>query len=234
MIKLENVTKTYECGKESVNAINNVSLQINDGDFVAITGPSGSGKTTLLNIIGMMDCVSSGNLIIDGKDFSNCKENERCLFRKEKLGFVFQNFALVSVFNVYENVESSLLISEEKITKKEKKEKVMKFLKLMGLEKYKNHLPSELSGGQKQRVAIARALIKSPAYIIADEPTANLDTKNAFGILKLMKKINEVFGTTFIISTHDDRLIKNIQKRIHLVDGAVAESGIGAGIGAGV
>lgn len=222
MIRLENVTKTYNCGKESVNAINNVSLQINDGDFVAVTGPSGSGKTTLLNILGMMDSVTSGKIIIDGKDYSKCKESERCLFRKQKLGFVFQNFALVSVFNVYENVESSLLIAEKKMSKKDKKIKVMKFLKAMGLEKLQKHLPSELSGGQKQRVAIARALIKSPAYIIADEPTANLDTRNAFGILNIMKKINKAFGTTFIISTHDDRLIKNIEKRIHLVDGVIS------------
>lgn len=222
MIKLENVTKTYECGKESVTAINNISLQINDGDFIAITGPSGSGKTTLLNILGMMDSVTSGKLLIDGKDYSSCRESERCLFRKQKLGFVFQNFALVSVFNVYENVESSLLISEKKMTKKDKKAKVMKFLKAMGLDTLVNHLPSELSGGQKQRVAIARALIKNPAYIIADEPTANLDTKNAFGILNLMKKINKSFGTTFIISTHDDRLIQNIENRIHLVDGAIS------------
>ena len=221
MIKLENITKTYECGGETINAVNNVSLEINNGDFVAITGPSGSGKTTLLNIIGMMDSVTSGHIIIDGKDYSCCKEKERCLFRKKKLGFVFQNFALVSVFNVYENVESSLLISEKKLSGKQKKERVLKFLKLMSLDNLKDHLPSELSGGQKQRVAIARALIKSPAYIIADEPTANLDTQNAFAILSLMKKINQSFGTTFIISTHDDRLIRNIDKKIHLVDGVI-------------
>lgn len=221
MIRLENVTKTYNSGNEEVKALNNVTVDINNGDFVAITGPSGSGKTTLLNIIGMMDSVTSGNLLIDGKNYNNCKEEERVLFRKEKLGFVFQNFALVSVFNVYENIESALLISEKKMSKEHKKNLIMKLIKAMGLEKVMNHLPSELSGGQKQRVAIARALVKSPSYIIADEPTANLDTKNAYSILKLMMNINKSFGTTFIISTHDDRLIKYIQKRIHLVDGVV-------------
>lgn len=221
MIRLENVTKTYKCGNEEVKAINNVTLDINDGDFVAITGPSGSGKTTLLNIIGMMDSVTSGNLLIDGKNYNKSKEEERVLFRKEKLGFVFQNFALVSVFNVYENIESSLLISEKRMSKEHKKEIIMKLIKAMGLENVINHLPAELSGGQKQRVAIARALVKSPSYIIADEPTANLDTKNALSILKLMMNINKSFGTTFIISTHDDRLIKHIEKKIHLVDGVV-------------
>ncbi|MCR4715152.1 MAG: ABC transporter ATP-binding protein [Treponemataceae bacterium] len=222
MIILENVSKVYKSGEEQIHALRNVSLSIADKDFIAVTGPSGSGKTTLLNIIGMMDIITSGKVMVDGTDYTSASEKELCIFRKKELGFIFQNYNLVSVFNVYENIESALLISDDNIKAAEKKIRINKMIKNVGLTEFKSHLPSELSGGQKQRVAIARALIKHPHYIIADEPTANLDTKNAFEILNIMMQINKQIGTTFIISTHDERLLKNISKKITLVDGALA------------
>ena len=221
MIKLENINKTYYLGKNEVKALKNISLEVEDSAYISIVGPSGSGKSTLLNIIGLLDKPTSGKIFIDDIDCSSFKEKQLCEYRKTKLGFIFQSFNLIPVFNVYENIETSFLISGSKINAALRKEEILKIIELVGLSDCIKHLPSELSGGQQQRVAIARALIKHPRYIIADEPTANLDTKTAFSIIELMQKMNSIENITFIFTTHDGRLLSSVNKKIYLIDGEI-------------
>lgn len=222
MIEVRNVRKNYQLGKVEVQALRGVSLKIERGDFVSVIGPSGSGKSTLLNIMGMLDRASSGELLVDGINVETLSQTSLANFRGRKIGFIFQSFNLVPVFNVYENIELALTLSGERPSR-EWKDRVMKSIREVGLEGHIKHKPSELSGGQRQRVAIARALVKEPEIVIADEPTASLDSTNAFAIVELMKKLNEAEKSTFIFSTHDNRVLKYLHRVITIEDGLLKE-----------
>lgn len=219
MIKLENISKNYFLGKNIIHALKNITFEIKEGDFISIIGPSGSGKTTLLNIIGLLDRQTDGRLFIDNNDISNFSINKLADIRADKIGFIFQNFNLIPVLNVYENIETAIILSNKKELIKNRKKIIEKVIQEVGLSDYIKHKPFELSGGQRQRVAIARALAKKPKIILADEPTANLDSDTAFTIIKLMKKLNEEEKTAFIFSTHDERLIKFTNSILRLEDG---------------
>lgn len=221
IITLNNISKTYPMGKVSVDALKEISLEISRGDFVAIAGPSGSGKTTIMNLIGLIDKPTKGKVLIGEEDISLLSRNKLTKLRHEKLGIIFQSFNLLPVLNVFENVEFPLLIGIKKIRKKERQEWVHHLLEEVGLSDRKFHKPSELSGGQQQRVAIARALAVKPEVIIADEPTANLDSETGEQILELMKTINREQQTTFVFSTHDERIRKMADHIIFLKDGSI-------------
>ncbi|MBN1469055.1 MAG: ABC transporter ATP-binding protein [Fusobacteriaceae bacterium] len=220
LVELKNLNKNYHNGILDVPALKNINLKIEKGEFTVLAGPSGSGKTTLLNIIGTMDKISSGLAIVDGIELSNLTKNEASDFRRDKIGFIFQSYNLIPVLTVYENVEFILDLFE-KISDKEKKIKINSLLEELGLLEYKNRTPKELSGGQQQRVAIARALIKEPLIVLADEPTANLDSKTGESILDLMKELNEKKGVTFIFSSHDNKIIERGKRVVYLRDGEI-------------
>lgn len=220
LIKLKNISKTYKMGKVSVQALSEISLNIEKNNFTGIVGPSGSGKTTLLNILGCLDKQDNGSYFFEGKDISTLSKLETTYFRREKFGFIFQTFNLIPVLTVYENVEIPLALLN--IDPKERREKIMNILKETGIEQTSKRLPSELSGGQQQRVAIARALVKNPSVIFADEPTANLDHANGTKIIELMKNLNEKLGITFVFSTHDSKIMNLANQLIVLEDGKVA------------
>ncbi len=219
-VELNNVVKDYRLGKVTIPALRGISLQVAMGEFITVAGPSGSGKTTLFNLIGCVDIPTRGAVIVSGEDTSELNERRLTHLRLHKLGFIFQSFNLISVLNVYDNVEFPLLLKNG-MTKSERKEKVTYFVKVVGLEDYTKHRPNELSGGQRQRVAIARALVTKPEIILADEPTANLDSETGRSIINLMKKINELEKTTFIFSTHDPDIMKRANRIIKLHDGEV-------------
>jgi putative ABC transport system ATP-binding protein len=221
MISITNLWKTYPMGQLTVDALKGINLELNRGDFVAVAGPSGSGKTTLMNIIGLIDRPSRGRISIGGREPESLDRRELTRMRRELVGFVFQSFNLLPVLNVLENVELPLVIAKQGGTKKERRERVEYLLEEVGLADRKKHIPSELSGGQQQRVAIARALVTRPEIVIADEPTANLDSANGERILDLMKKINAEDGTTFIFSTHDPDIWEMANHIIFLRDGMV-------------
>jgi len=211
-------------GELSVQALKEVSIDFSEGDFIAVAGPSGSGKTTMMNIIGLIDQPSSGRLIIGGQSTENVSRRELTRLRREFVGFVFQSFNLLPVLTVFENVELPLLIGSgggKDLPKKERKERVEYFLEGVGLADRRKHKPTELSGGQQQRAAIARAMVTKPKLIIADEPTANLDSANGERILELMKKVNQEEGTTFLFSTHDPDIWKMAGHILFLRDGEV-------------
>lgn len=220
LVELKKLNKNYHNGILDVPALKNINLKIEKGEFTVLAGPSGSGKTTLLNIIGTMDKISSGLAIVDGIELSNLTKNEASDFRRDKIGFIFQSYNLILVLTVYENVEFILDLFE-KISDKEKKIKINSLLEELGLLEYKNRTPKELSGGQQQRVAIARALIKEPIIVLADEPTANLDSKTGESILNLMKELNEKKGVTFIFSSHDNKIIERGKRVVYLRDGEI-------------
>jgi putative ABC transport system ATP-binding protein len=219
MIELKGVVKNYELGKTKVEALRGVTLEIERGEFSVLVGPSGSGKTTLLNVAGLLDTPSSGEVLIDGAQAGSLSPDARAGLRGRKIGFIFQGFNLVPVFDVYENIEVSLLLAKAEGGRKEWKERITRSIAEVGLEGLARHKPSELSGGQRQRVAIARALVKRPEIILADEPTANLDSKTAFSIIELMARLNEEERTTFVFSTHDDRVLKYARRVIRIEDG---------------
>lgn len=225
LIRLENVSKEYLLGKEQVHALKHVSLSIDEGVFLAIAGPSGSGKTTLLNLIGCIDVPTTGSIFIDELDISGKTPDELADLRARSIGFVFQTFNLLPVLSAEENVEYPLLQIKE-LTKAERRERVEHYLNVVRLSKYAHHRPNQLSGGQRQRVAIARALAIKPRIVLADEPTANLDYKTGESILRLMKKINRNENTTFIFSTHDQRVIDMADRLIKIEDGEVTRLGI--------
>ncbi|MBN2439714.1 MAG: ABC transporter ATP-binding protein [Spirochaetales bacterium] len=219
MIKVDNVTKKYHVGTLDVNALRGVSLEIGEGEFLSIAGPSGSGKTTLLNLIGCLDVSTTGEIYINDVAVSKKNKDELALFRRENLGFVFQTFNLIPVLTAFENV--SFALSLLNVDGKELKERTMKLLAEVGLETMEHRFPRELSGGQQQRVAIARALIKEPQIVLADEPTANLDSTTGSEILKLMQELNRKHNTTFIFSTHD-KMVMDLAKRLVLLhDGEI-------------
>ncbi len=219
MITIKHVSKDYHAGDTVVHALRGVSLDIGRGEFFSIAGPSGSGKTTLLNLIGCIDDPDSGDIIIDGESVSGKTKKDLALFRREKLGFVFQSFNLIPVLTAYENVAFALSLLN--IDSRKIKERTSALLKEVGLEGMENRLPSKLSGGQQQRVAIARALIKKPSIVLADEPTANLDSKTGAEVLKLMEDMNKKHGTIFIFSTHDPMVMEFAYRLILLHDGEI-------------
>ena len=219
LIELNNVPKIYDGTAVPVKAVDEVNLKIEKGEFTAIVGPSGSGKTTLLNLIGGLDQPTAGKIFVDGTDISTFKPDELINFRLHHIGFVFQAYNLIPVFTAKENVEFIMLL--QKISKAEREKKAFEFLKAVGLEDRINSKPTELSGGQQQRVAVARALASQPSFVLADEPTANLDSVSADSLLDLMEELNRKNEMTFVFSTHDQRVIERAYRVITLRDGAV-------------
>lgn len=225
VVRVEHVTKHYRMGEQAVKALDDITLAFDEGVFLAIAGPSGSGKTTLLNIIGCIDQPTEGRVFIDGEEVTGRSPDELAPLRARKLGFIFQTFNLFPVLSAAENVELPLLQLPE-VSPAERRKRVRKYLHVVGLERYARHRPSQLSGGQRQRVAIARALVIHPRIVLADEPTANLDHKTGEGILKLMKQINQQYGTTFIFSTHDRRVMAMADRLVRIEDGRLAMLGV--------
>ncbi len=219
IITVENVSRLYLQGKVEVAALRSLSLQVSSGEFTAICGPSGSGKTTLLNLIGALDHPTSGRVIIEGQDLTSLNRQELSVLRRDRIGFVFQSYNLIPVLTAYENAE--LVLSVQGVSLSERKEKVMTLLKAVGLEGLEDRRPSELSGGQQQRVAIARALASDPAVILADEPTANVDSETAVLLLDLMQELNQSHQATFVFSTHDPRVMERARRLVHMVDGQI-------------
>jgi putative ABC transport system ATP-binding protein len=223
IIELENATKVYQLGEVKTHALSGVSLQIESGEFTALVGPSGSGKTTLLQLIGCLDRPDSGTVKINGQDVSRFNANQRADLRRKEIGFVFQFFALVPVLSAYENVELPLLLSNVKTA--ERKERVMELLNAVGLSDRAKHKPDQMSGGEQQRVAIARALAPRPVMVLADEPTANLDTENGKQAMDIMQQLNEQTGTAFIFATHDPRVVAYAKRVVQLRDGRIDSNG---------
>ena len=221
IVSVRNVSKDYMLGKTVVPALRDVSLDVEKGEFLSIAGPSGSGKTTLLNLIGCVDTPTSGTVVVNGNDTSRLSERALTDLRLRTLGFVFQSFNLVSVLSVFQNVEYPLLL-QGGTARRERQERVLALLASVGIDAYARHRPSELSGGQRQRVAIARALVTRPQIVLADEPTANLDSRTGETIIDVMKEMNAKDGTTFIFSTHDPRVIAHANAVVRIEDGRIA------------
>lgn len=221
VIEVKGVRKDYPLGNTTVRALRGVNLEVEKGAFLSIIGPSGSGKTTLLNIIGCIDTPSEGSVKIQGQEITELKDKEITDVRLHKIGFIFQTFNLIPVLNVRENVEFPLLLMKNH-DKAEIDRRVEKLIEEVGLMEYIEHKPAELSGGQRQRVAIARALVTNPDIVLADEPTANLDSATSESILELMRKLNQKEKTTFIFSTHDPDVLKYAEKIVKIKDGLIA------------
>ena len=219
VVKIENVTRIFKTGKIETQALRGVSLTIENGEFTALVGPSGSGKTTLLQMIGCLDQPTSGKVYINGKEVSRLNRNQRADMRRGTIGFIFQFFALIPTLSAYENVEMPLLLAGNHGT--ERRERVTQLLESVGLSDRAHHRPDQLSGGEQQRVAIARALATKPTLILADEPTANLDTTNGQQVMETMTRLNQETGVTFVFATHDPRVIKYARRVITLRDGLI-------------
>lgn len=219
IILLNNVTKRFKVGEGEFTALKNINLQIKRGEFSGLVGPSGSGKTTLLNIIGSLDSPSEGKAVVIDKNIAELSHKESALLRNKYIGFIFQVYNLLPVYTVFENVEFALLLQNH--TKEARKKAVMEALDWVGLASMASKKPDKLSGGEGQRVAIARAMVKKPEILLADEPTANLDAENAHIILKMMEQLNKELNTTFLFSTHDEKVMKYLNRLIHLRDGAI-------------
>lgn len=220
MIEMDNICKTYEVGGDIVRALDHASLQIAEGEFVSIIGPSGSGKSTLMNVIGCLDVADEGEYYLDGLSIKEYSEDDLALVRNEKIGFVFQNFNLLSKLSAKENVELPLIY--QRVSKKEREERVLEALEKVRLVERKEHKPMELSGGQQQRVAIARALVTKPSLILADEPTGNLDTKTGEEIMRLFHELHAQ-GNTIVLITHDESVADQAERKIRILDGRVTE-----------
>lgn len=220
IVELRSVIKTYPVGGQDFPALRGIDLRFEQGEFTGFVGPSGSGKTTLLNIIGTLDTPTNGTATVIGKDVSKLSASESAKLRSRHLGFIFQTYNLLPVYTVYENVEFPLILLN--MDDQSRHEKVMQALEWVGLADRAKSRPGQLSGGQGQRVAIARAIIKEPDLILADEPTANLDAENSHNVLKILKRLNRELKTTFIFSTHDEKVITYLERKINLVDGLVA------------
>ncbi len=225
LVRVEGVTKVYQLGEQKVVALDNITVSFDEGVFLAIAGPSGSGKTTLLNIIGCIDIPTQGKVFIDDQEVTGRSPDALADLRARTTGFIFQTFNLFPVLTAAENVEYPLLQLPE-LSHAERRKRVAHFLSVVGLERYADHQPNQLSGGQRQRVAIARALAINPRIVLADEPTANLDSNTGKSILALMKDINRNFGTTFIFSTHDRHVMAMADRLIRVEDGRVAMLGM--------
>jgi putative ABC transport system ATP-binding protein len=219
IVDVKNLTKNFPVGTGFFTALKDVSLQFAEGEFAGLVGPSGSGKTTLLNIIGSLDVPSDGEVVVLQRSVGKLTPKEAAKLRKEELGFIFQSYNLLPVYTVFENVEFPLLLLN--MTVEERKERVMETLKWVGLTDKVKSRPAQLSGGECQRVAIARAMVKRPSLVLADEPTANLDSKNSHNILQTMLKLNEELKTSFVFATHDEKVISYLKRIIRLEDGKV-------------
>ncbi|MGQ7885384.1 ABC transporter ATP-binding protein [Paenibacillus sp. WC2504] len=222
LIQIEHVSKSYVMGGETIRALDDVSLDIDHGEFVAIMGPSGSGKSTLMNILGCLDVADDGDYVLDGKAINRLKDAQLAEIRNRKIGFVFQNFNLLPRLNAYENVELPLIYRG--MSRKEREPLVMQALEAVDLVDRRKHLPSELSGGQQQRVAIARTLAGNPAIILADEPTGALDSKTGVDILEIFKRLNEQ-GRTIVLITHDLAIAQQAKRVVYFRDGRLSEIG---------
>jgi putative ABC transport system ATP-binding protein len=220
IVSIRDVVKEYHLGQTVVSALKGVSLEVNRGEFISIAGPSGSGKTTLLNLIGCVDTATRGTVEVAGRNTASLGDRELTTLRLRTIGFIFQSFNLVSVLTLYQNVEFPLLL-QGGYTGKQRQAKVMSLLEQVGLSSHAKHRPSELSGGQRQRVAVARALVGEPLIVLADEPTANLDSATGQQIIDLMKALNQQKGTTFIFSTHDHRVMAHADAVVRIADGKV-------------
>lgn len=224
IIELSEISKSYRIGEVETRAVDGVSLAIEAGEFTALVGPSGSGKTTLLQIMGCLDKPDRGAVIINGQDVTRLNANRRADLRRDVIGFIFQFFALVPVLDAYENVELPLLLSG--VGARERRERTLELLDAVGLSDRIHHRPDQLSGGQQQRVAIARALVKRPLVVLADEPTANLDTANGEQAMEIMQRLNAQTGTAFIFATHDPRVMSFARRTVRMLDGRIVEDGL--------
>lgn len=221
ILKVQNLCKTYGKGEAKVDALKNVSFSLNKGEFAAIVGESGSGKSTLLNCIGALDTPTSGSVLMDGQNLFSMKEEERTIFRRRNIGFIFQSFQLVSELNVEQNIMFPLLLDYRKPDSAE----VRKILELLGLTERSRHLPSQLSGGQQQRVAIGRALITRPKLILADEPTGNLDSKNSQDVIDLLTRASRHYQQTILMITHNKNLTASVDRVFRVTDGVLTDLG---------
>ena len=219
-VKVQDVSKDYALGRTRVPALRGVSLRVEPGEFIAVAGPSGSGKSTLLNLIGCLDHPTSGRILIGEEDVATLRDNALSDLRSRKIGFIFQTFNLIPVLSALENVEFPLLFRRNG---KENRTRAHRALEQVGLGEFARHRPDELSGGQRQRVAVARALVTSPTLVLADEPTANLDSTTGQAIIDLMLHINRQASTTFVFSTHDPNVMRHAQRIVRLADGRVVE-----------
>ncbi|MGE5072622.1 MAG: ABC transporter ATP-binding protein [Anaerolineae bacterium] len=220
--KVVNATRDFTIGEVETHALRGVNLSIDNGEFTALVGPSGSGKTTLLQLIGLLDQPTTGNVLINGKDATRLNRNQRADLRKGTIGFIFQFFALIPTLTAYENVEMPLLLNGVKPA--ERRKRVEEMLEAVGLSDRAHHRPDQLSGGQQQRVAVARALSIHPSLVLADEPTANLDTDNGRQVMEIMQRLNNETGVTFVFATHDPRVIKYAKRVVTLRDGLIVEN----------
>lgn len=224
VVEIKSLTKKFPVGTGFFTALDGINLSFSEGEFTGLVGPSGSGKTTLLNIIGSLDVPSGGEVVVLDRSVGKLTPKQAARLRKEELGFIFQNYNLLPVYTVFENVEFPLLLLH--MNADERKKRVLEMLEWVGLSDKINSLPSQLSGGECQRVAIARAMVKKPLLVLADEPTANLDSANSHHILQTMLKLNQELKTTFIFATHDEKVIGYLKRIIRLEDGKVTEDTI--------
>jgi len=224
IVSMQQVDKIYVNGEEKTYALQGMNLTLHQGEFAALCGPSGSGKTTALNLIGILDTPSAGAITVDGKDLGALSKSQQAAMRKERIGFIFQAYNLVPVLSVYENAEFVLMLKG--VPPKERREKVMAILEIVGMADKADRRPHQLSGGQQQRVAIARAVAGEPALVLADEPTANVDSRTAGGLLDLMERLNGEHGVTFLFSTHDPHVMERARRIVTLHDGAVMDDSI--------
>lgn len=221
VVKIENVTRNFKTGQVETQALRGVNLAIQNGEFTALVGPSGSGKTTLLQLIGCLDLPTSGSVYINGKDVSKLNRNQRADMRRSTIGFIFQFFALIPTLTAYENIEMPLLLNGHNAS--ERRQRVQELLESVELSDRAHHRPDQLSGGEQQRVAVARALAPRPALILADEPTANLDTPNGRQVMETMTRLNQETGVTFVFATHDPRVIEYARRVVTLRDGRIVD-----------
>jgi putative ABC transport system ATP-binding protein len=220
LVKAQGLWKTYELGTTKVEALRGLDIVIREGDFTALIGTSGSGKTTLLNMIGCLDDPDQGTIEFAGQNLGTLSDDEKSSLRNHKIGFIFQSFNLIPVLNVFENIEIPLIIRTD-LSAEEKRERVLQAAREVGLEEFQHHRPDQLSGGQRQRVAIARALVTRPTLILADEPTANLDSKTAHMIIDVLLELNKRKGVTFFFCSHDEKLIGRVDRVVRISDGQV-------------
>ena len=232
LIMAENIQKDYKTGEVTVKALKGLSFEIEPASFVSFVGPSGSGKTTLLNLIGCLDKPSDGKLTVAGTDVLHLDRKESAFFRGNNIGFIFQDFNLLPVLTVYENIEYPLLMVQS-VPVTERNKRVNALLEAVGMTEQRNKYPDQISGGQKQRVAVARALVTNPKLVLADEPTANLDHKTAYMVIDLMKKMRDEFKTTFIFSTHDQKIVGEAEIIYSLEDGELKGRDVKKGVGNG-
>ncbi len=219
VVELVDVWKVYHQGSVDVHALRNLDLTVSKGEFTALVGPSGSGKTTALNLIGALDAPTSGSVIVEGRDLGALGRKELSRLRRDRIGFVFQSYNLIPVLTAYENAEMVMWV--QGVPAAERKKRVTELLHSVGLEGMEDRRPTELSGGQQQRVAIARAIASDPAIVLADEPTANVDSETAENLISLMEKLNRDRGVTFLFSTHDHRVVERARRVVRMVDGRI-------------